>query len=263
MDFMVLGPLQVRDAGGDGIRPASDSQRRLVSLFVLHADAVIRAEELEDVLGLSPSALRTSVCRLRRVVGADVVTTDPPGYAIHGDRVDAVVFEGYLDQARGTDDPDGRRELLQRALLLWRGEPYGEFAHEAWAAGEVGRLTELRCGAVEDLVGLEIDNGAWSSAIARLHPFIADQPFRDRPRGLLMRALAGAGRQADALRAFQEYRRFLRDESGTDPSPALVALDRRIASGAPSNTDQMERVSTEVPSTQRASVQTRSESRLR
>ena len=112
---------------------------------------------------------------------------------------------------------------------MWRGDAYAEFAHEPWALAESRRLAELRAGAVEDLAVLLIERGEWSAAIARLGPLIATYPFRDRPRGLLMRALADCGRRVDALRVFQDYRRFLIDEVGTEPSPELVALDRDIA----------------------------------
>ena len=44
-----------------------------------------------------------------------------------------------------------------------------------------------------------------------------------------MRALADSGRRTDALREFQVYRTVLRDEVGTDPSDAIVRLDREIA----------------------------------
>ncbi|WP_421119159.1 BTAD domain-containing putative transcriptional regulator [Aquihabitans daechungensis] len=241
MDFKVLGPLQVRSAAGGRIPLTSDAQRRLVSVLIMHADASVRSEELEEVLHLSRSALRTSVCRLRRVLRDDVVTTEPPGYAIHGDHIDVDRFERCLALARAAvDDPRRHHQVLEEALALWRGEPYAEFADEPWAACEVQRLTELHCGAIEDIVELELHAADWSNCVARLLPLIDEQPFRDRPRGLLMRALAGAGRQADALRAFAAYRSFLRDESGTLPSPELVALDRAIArtgglSGSPTD----------------------------
>ncbi len=239
MDFKVLGPLQVCGAGGGRISLISDAQRRLVSVLVLHADAIVRAEQLEEVLGLSPSALRTSVCRIRRVLPAGVIATEPPGYALNGDDVDVDVdrFERLLALARSAGDTALRHQFLEEALALWRGVPYLEFADEPWAVCEVQRLTELHCGAIEDIVELELQAGEWSRAVARLLPAIEDQPFRDRPRGQLMRALAGAGRQADALRAFEAYRSFLRDEAGTWPSPELVALDRAIArSGGPTGT---------------------------
>ena len=107
---------------------------------------------------------------------------------------------------------------------LRRGRPRGV------GRGRVGRLAELRSAAVESLVGLQIDDGEFAAAIAPLEALIAAHPFRDRPRGLLMTALANSGRRTDTLRSFQDYRTYLIEETGTEPSPELVALDRAIAS---------------------------------
>lgn len=89
----------------------------------------------------------------------------------------------------------------------------------------------MHAAAVEDLAVLELDAGDSSTALAAIHSLIDHHPFRDRPRALLLRALADAGRRTDALRAFQSYRDLLLDEIGTEPTAALVELDRAIASG--------------------------------
>ena len=126
---------------------------------------------------------------------------------------------------------DGSRaRALADGLNLWRGPAYAEFATEEWAASEVLRLNELRAGATEELAGLWIASGSFTAAIVELETLISSEPFRDRPRGLLMEALAASGRRAEALRSFQAYRTFLLDELGTEPSAAVVALDRAIAS---------------------------------
>ncbi len=85
--------------------------------------------------------------------------------------------------------------------------------------------------------------GRPAEAVALLEGQIARYTYRDRPRGLLIRALASAGRQADALRAFQQYRSLLIDEFGTDPSPDVVRIERRIATGW----DGIESASTMIP----------------
>ena len=59
-------------------------------------------------------------------------------------------------------------------------------------------------------------------AIAELRGLVADEPGRETLWRLLMLALYAAGRQAEALEAYQEARRYLADELGLDPSPELV-----------------------------------------
>jgi DNA-binding SARP family transcriptional activator len=207
MQFDVLGPLRVVDGDRRQLNLASASQRRLLSLLALRAGTVVSSDLCEEHLGLAGGALRTAVSRLRRVVGASTLVTAPPGYELRTDQVDALHFEQLL--------ASGTREDLESALALWRGDAYAEFAEEPWALTEAQRLDTLRNGAVEDLVEMLLDAGEWTAAIATVEPLIERDPYRDRPRGLLMRALAGSGRRTDALRAFQTYRRFLAEEVGT------------------------------------------------
>ncbi len=229
MQFDVLGPLRVVGAQGTQVAMASVAQRRLMSILVTRAGTVVSADSLSEHLDLSPGALRTSVSRLRRIVGFDVLVTEPPGYELRSDGIDARRFEQLLDAAADRADPAQTRAALQDALALWQGDAYGEFAHESWAAAEARRLTELRAGAIEDLAELLVDAGEWTAAIATVQALIDREPFRDRPRMLLMRALADSGRRTDALRVFQTYRTLLLDEVGTEPSDDIIRLDREIA----------------------------------
>ncbi|MFP5255529.1 MAG: ATP-binding protein [Acidimicrobiia bacterium] len=232
MELRVLGPLRVLGDGGRPIRIASRSQRRLLSRLAVDAGAVVRTGLLEDDLGLTPSALRTSISRLRLVIGAEHLLTTPPGYELAVDEVDAAAFEAELARARAAPAA-AARSAIESALRRWSGDAYAEVAHEPWAAAEVARLAELRAGAVEDLVELLLDGGETALALATLEPHLTAHPFRDRPQVLHLRALVAAGRRTDALRSFQLHRRRLVEEIGTEPSPELVELDRAIARGQP------------------------------
>ena len=58
--------------------------------------------------------------------------------------------------------------------------------------------------------------------------FLDAHPLRDRPRGQRMLALYRSGRQVEALRVFQDYRRYLDETIGVEPSTELRALESQI-----------------------------------
>jgi DNA-binding SARP family transcriptional activator/tetratricopeptide (TPR) repeat protein len=223
----VLG--DVRAIGPDGgiVEVPGASQRRLLGLLALHTTERLRTEWLADVLDISPGSLRRSVSRLRAVLGPETLVTAPTGYVLTCP-VDTVLFCDEVARAAGAAD---RSAALERAIGLWGGAALEEFEGEDWARGEVARLTEIHGAAVDDLAEELISARRPTDAIARLERQIARYPYRDRSQGLLIRALALAGRQADALRVFQTYHSALADGLGTEPSPEVVRIERRVATG--------------------------------
>ena len=223
----VLGDVCAVAGDGSVIDLPSPSQRRLLGLLALHAPRRLRSEMLADVLGVSPGALRTTVSRLRSAVGLDVLLTSSTGYALECD-VDASQFCHAVAAASRSED---RVRALQQALKLWTGPALDEFVGEQWAAGEIARLTEIHAGTVDDYAEALIAEQRAADSVAVLQGHVAQYPYRDRSRALLIRSLASAGRQADALRAFQDYRSLLVEELGTEPSPEVVRTERRVATG--------------------------------
>jgi tetratricopeptide (TPR) repeat protein len=169
--------------------------------------------------------LRMLVSRLRTAIGAAVLQTASTGYSVMTD-VDVLKFSEAVAGAAAADD---RMRALERALGLWTGPALEEFAGEEWADGEIARLTELHAGTVDDYAEELISARRSADAVAVLEAQVARHPYRDSSRGLLIRALASAGRQGDALRAFQQYRSLLIEELGTEPSPDVVRIERRVA----------------------------------
>jgi DNA-binding SARP family transcriptional activator len=221
----LLGPVQVVLSSGRIVELPSASQRRLLAVLALHARAPVRAEWLADTLGVSQGALRTTVSRLRKVLGDAEVQTTTTGYRLDVD-VDAEMFCREIADAPAGVDGVG---VLESALARWVGPALEEFANEGWAAGEVARLAELHASAIESLAAALIAGSRFPEAIALLDAHVAACPLRDRPRALLMEALAADGRQAEALRVFQDYRKMLADELGTEPSVETRAIEQRIA----------------------------------
>ena len=219
----ILGPVQIV-APDRVVDVPSASQRRLLAALAVHGPQPVRGEWLCWVLGVSSGALRQIVARLRRTVGAEGLLTTATGYRL-GMGVDAVLACDELRLA------DGDPVVIRHALDRWVGPALDEFRDEGWAQGEAARLGEVRATAVEDLADALLRGDRSAEAIALLEPHIVGNEFRDRPRELLMRALAAAGRQTEALRSYQAYRSFLVEQAGTEPSDQLRQVEQSIAAG--------------------------------
>ena len=243
----VLGAVRAVTTDGSFIDLPSASQRRLLAILAVHAPRRLRSEWLADVLAVSTGALRTSVSRVRATIGS-AIERSSNGYVLTAE-VDAERFCRAVSEAVAADH---RVHALQAALDQWHGPVLEEFAGEEWADGEIARLTEIHAGTVDDLAVSLIEMRRPAEAVALLEGQIARHPYRDNARGLMIRALAAAGRQVDALRAFQRYRSVLMDEVGTEPSPEVVRIERRVATGwngveAPEDVHTTERAVVDLP----------------
>jgi tetratricopeptide (TPR) repeat protein len=72
---------------------------------------------------------------------------------------------------------------------------------------------------------------AWSRTVAELSRHIEEYPLHERPHALLMRALHGEGRTAEALTVYAAFRRSMVEELGIEPSAELAELQRQLLSG--------------------------------
>ncbi len=246
MEFRILGPLQVLDGEVEVPLP-SGKERELLAVLLLHAGAVVSRERLIDELwGESPpptagKALNVHVSQLRKTLarnGHEPIATRPPGYAlrVEPEQLDAARFERLLAQARertAAGEVAAAHTLLVEALVLWRGPALDGIELESAARTEAARLEELRLAARMDRIDCDLALGSHEQLPGELEALIGEHPLRERLRGQLMLALYRAGRQADALRAYQEARKMLVDELGLEPSVPLQRLERAILNHDP------------------------------
>ena len=248
MEFRILGPLQVLDEGR--ILPLGGAKQRstLAMLLLGRNHVVSRAQLIDGLWGASPPpsagpTLETYVSRLRRVLPADGhgdrLVTQPPGYRlrVEAGELDLERFETLLDQARkarAAGDPDAAGNDLREALSLFRGAPLEDLVHAPFAQAEVGRLEELRLGALEQRLDADLAVGRHADVVGELESLAARHPFRETLWRQLMLALYRSGRQGEALNAFDRARRTLAEELGVDPGQQLKQLHRQILQQDPS-----------------------------
>jgi peptide/nickel transport system substrate-binding protein len=244
VEFGVLGPVEARRDGRE-LLLGGPKQRALLAILLLHANEVVSRDRLIDGLwGERPPAtaahtLDNYVSRVRKALGAGRLVRRAPGYLLcvepgelDLDRFEQLFRQGREALARG--DADVASEAQRAALELWRGAALADVLDEPFAQAESGRLEERRLLALEERIEADLALGAGSAVVPELETLVREQPFRDRPLGQLMLALYRAGRQGEALAAFQAGRQRLVGDLGLEPSPQLGELQRKILEHDPS-----------------------------
>jgi predicted ATPase/DNA-binding SARP family transcriptional activator len=235
----ILGPPEVESAAVGGAR-----LRLLLVRLALAAGHVVSVEELAGALWADErpadpgNALQSLISRLRRTLpDPSALASAPGGYRLDAD-TDVHEFDRLLARARGESDPGERAALLRRALGLWRGPALGEVAAAPFAAGYAVRLEEARLTAVEDRA--EADLARDTASPARLAPLVAElgelaerHPLRERLHGTRVKTLHAAGRRAEALAAYESFRRRIAEELGADPGPDLRRIHLDLLRSSP------------------------------
>ena len=245
----VLGPLSVRR--GDAVVEVRQAKLRgLLGLLGLQPGQMVSRQELVDALwGEQPpdtclDLIHTYVARLRdllepgrprRTCGM-VVVLGAGGYRldVDADELDVLAFADLEARARAAwrvGDLDAAQALFGQAVELWRGPVLADLGSRLRQHPAAVRLAQRRLSVAVAHADLAIDRGRWQAAAGPLVGLCAEEPFHEGLHARLMLALAGGGRQAEALRLFGDLRARLADELGVEPGDELTQAQLRILRG--------------------------------
>jgi WD40 repeat protein/serine/threonine protein kinase len=243
VEFRVLGSIEVFEEENGSIALGGPKQRAVLAHLLLRSNHLVPADVLiDEVWGDEPpdtarNALQSYASHLRKALGPERLEGSRAGYLLRAEpsELDTVRFQSLLRDARRLMpiDPQAAVAAFDRALSLWRGPAFGDLAPEPSLRAEAARLDELRLAAVEDRIEALLTIGEHDRVIGELEGLTARHPLRERLWGQLILALYRAGRQAEALAAYQRAREILADELGIDPSPDLRRLHERILQQSP------------------------------
>ncbi|HEV7648436.1 MAG TPA: BTAD domain-containing putative transcriptional regulator [Actinophytocola sp.] len=244
MKIRLLGPLEVFDGTSwSGVGAAK--VRLLIANLLIRQRQVVPIDQLvQELWGDAPPKTATTqvhgyVLRLRRLLGdrdGRLLVTTAPGYRLvpgeddtDAQRFLALAAEGHRQQRRGGFEHAA--ELLGQALALWRGPAFADVPESAAVAVEAARLTEQRLTALDARVDADLACGRHTMLIGELQQLVGEHPLREQGWHRLMLALFRAGRQAEALQAFQRVRTMLVGELGVEPGAALRELHQQLLAG--------------------------------
>ena len=239
----VLGPLAV-SGEGTAVSDLTGAPAALLGLLALHPNENVPRHSIVDALwGERPprsaiGIVHTYVSRLRSVLGSaqdpdgEFLVRDRIGYRLilADDQLDLLLFQRLVENARATRAAGNIGQAcgdLEQALGLWRGEPLADIGilHDH---PTVIALAEERTAATLEYADAASSAGWHDHALPHLRVLARRDPLDEAVHARLVIALAGAGRQAEALRTYQELQRRLDEELGMLPGTVLRAAHAKV-----------------------------------
>lgn len=240
----VLGPLRA-SRGGDWLNLGPARQQALLAALVLRSGVTIGQRQLlEDVWGSEPpdtgvKVIPVYVYRLRKCLDqpsdtGSSIERDRHGYRFVGDTwIDSMRLEEDIRDglaAADAGDLNAAVATYSAAMERFSGEPLSGLPGP-FAVGERLRLTERKLAVQQRKVEWQLSLGLHHEVVGELSALLESQPHSEQVATLLMRALDGSGRKADALAVYTRARRRLVDELGVEPGQALRRVHQRVLRG--------------------------------
>ena len=248
LEIRVLGPVEMV-WNGRPVDIGGVKARALVARLLIDRGLVVSVDRLVDSLsrdhegGGAEIALRSTISRVRKRlrdagVPGDPIVTRAPGYVLDvaNEATDVFRFEGLVAEGRrqlARRRPSESARLLKEAEDLWRGSAYSEVRDEPFARAEARRLEELLLSAAEARIDAGLTMGHHQALASELESLTSAYPLRERLWSQRMLALYRAGRQAEALRVFQDLRALLVAELGIEPGHDISWLEHAILTQDP------------------------------
>ena len=218
----------------------------MLGLLAISPDELVRRETIIDAIwGEDPPAtavnlVQTYVSRLRHRLDPDrpprdgdgLLTSVGTGYRIRAGvpELDLAAFGHTVERARvlhAAGDPAAACGRYESALRLWRGAPLADIDLLRGHLAVVG-LAGRRWSVVMEYAEVALATGRPLQVLPHLEALSRAEPLNERGHAQLMLALALAGRQAAALRAYEDLRQRLDDQLGVRPGPELARAHLRV-----------------------------------
>ncbi|MEC3976590.1 AfsR/SARP family transcriptional regulator [Amycolatopsis sp. H20-H5] len=229
--------------------PTAAKPRALLALLLAHGGQVVPVHRLiMDLWDGEPpptanTALQVYVHQTRRLLmpgrggrdAAQPLKLVAAGYRLDltGHTCDVVEFDQLakagMDQLHH-GDAESASATLRRALELWRGPAFADVDVQSVKQDHAGAMERLRATALLGRIDADLQLDRYADLVPELTKLVASNPLNERLAERLMTALAGSGRQVDALELYRDVRRQVRSQSGTEPSAGLRRLQHAILS---------------------------------
>jgi DNA-binding SARP family transcriptional activator len=172
---------------------------------------------------------------LRRARASVRVLKDAQAYRLSFGEHDEWDAAAFLRLARAAAAPEpplaARISRLQAAAAAYAGPFLPQWPYEDWALGRRAEVEQAHESILEALAAGMLEAGEHRMAIDRYRSLLVRDPEREGWHRGLMRAYAGSGERALAMRQYQTCQALLRHALGVEPSSQTQALAVALQGG--------------------------------
>jgi DNA-binding SARP family transcriptional activator len=222
----LLGPFEIEGVDHASLRTTC---QQLIAYLALRPRGTTRDQLIEAVWpDEDPHSARhrlyQNISEARKLLGHALISKrshymlDRHKVAIDVDQLDQVLAE--LDSI---DDPKAQRPTLERAVLLFRGEPLAGWNQE-WTEGEVGRLRSAHIELLERAGHARLATGDAHGALKAAQQGLTLDGYNEGLWRLAMQADGRLGQRDSVGRRYEQLRRLLEEQLGLEPESTTRAL---------------------------------------
>ncbi|MEJ5228893.1 MAG: bacterial transcriptional activator domain-containing protein [Pseudothermotoga sp.] len=178
--------------------------------------------------------LQSTVHMLRAFLGKELIVFQNGNYCFDPSKtveVDADVFETLIRSARSSCDPSQKKQLLEDAIALYKGDFLMEDLYQDWAIQFRESYKDLYVQALIELSQILIEENSITRAIEILKIALNNDPFEEAAVLNLMKAYVKKGCPSEAVKVYKKFAQVLADELQIKPSRELMQLCETIMKG--------------------------------
>ena len=241
LELRLLGSTTLRVLGRRVVLPRRRRVIELLAYLALHSTGGVHRDRLlddfwpDESVGNSAPRLHVLVHATRQLLASagieEALERRGPLYVLDTRyvRIDAFDFEVRALGVLRVDLASTDGGALEQALAAYEGDLGASEGFGTWAMPEVERLRRLYHGVLRRGAQYFALTGAIDRSVECCERALRSDPLQEQFQIALIAYFGSLGRQADAVRQYEDYRRILAADIGAAPTPAMRrALDRAL-----------------------------------
>ncbi|WP_448523562.1 AfsR/SARP family transcriptional regulator [Pseudothermotoga sp.] len=241
MRVFIFGQLRIEDDQGNNVDVTeikSRKARELLLYFIIFHKRRIATELLCETFwpgmeeDYARSNLQTAVSLIRRFLGKEILSYSDGTYCFDENNkviVDAEEFESSIVSARGCQNEEEKILKLKQILEGYTNDILPQYCYEEWIVNTREHYKDLFVDVLMELIAHSERCGNFAEVRDLSKRAMEKDPLNEQACLSHMKALAGLGQVAEALRFYESFSQRMEKELGILPCQQLRDLRDQLS----------------------------------